>query len=372
MVHGLLGEYWKGFRWEKLATYLNADPEFKSKYKIFMARYNTHSPLGKVIPGMDNAVTKLSQSIGNSRVTIIALSMGGNVVEQSLQNPQVNKVVDRVMTMGTPFHGSPLFTSDWMEYSMIRHYRTPISRVDTILPYQLYFDRHKNLLADLKWDNTDSLIPTVGNFKTYFPYKISGDLSPAASGNPAIVDLNKACAVDKSKFIVYGGYLLNDYAFNRRLNPILWAVKFPAWFTGTTLPEHVGREHAVLRELNKHIAQVIPNNKDNARRGYAYGLNDGIAPLSSSLYLPDHAMSPVAFTPDTAVESLKSQIDVRKARAFGGIDHLSFIDGYRPRGAKALLKDELSPGEKERSIFAWILDDLKSTAPAAPGMLGAK
>lgn len=372
MVHGLLGEFWRGFRWTKLATYLNADPEFRSKYKIYMARYSTHAPLNKVSPFMDEAIIRLSESTGNSRVGIIALSMGGNVVERSLQNPAVNKIVDRVMTMGTPFHGSPLFTSDWMQYSMLQHYRMPIGRVDTILPYQLYFDRHKNLLADLKWDNTDKLIPAVGNFKTYFPYKIYGDLSPSISGNAAIVDLNKACAVDKSKFIVYGGYLANEYAVNKRTNPILWAVKFPAWFTGTTLPEHMGREHAVLRELNQHIARVIPNDTDKARTGYAYGLNDGIAPLSSSLYLPDHAMSPVAFTPEAQVENYKSRIDVRKARVFGNIDHLTFIDGYKPRGGKTMLRDELSPGEKERPIFAWILDDLKNTAPAAPGMLGAK
>ena len=69
---------------------------------------------------------------------VVALSMGGNLLQNAMIDPAFDSRVKSVLTLGTPFHGSPLFTSNWMEYSMLRHYHSPISRLDTALAYRLY------------------------------------------------------------------------------------------------------------------------------------------------------------------------------------------------------------------------------------------
>lgn len=352
MIHGLLGEYWDCFRWRKLSSHLKSDPQFDQRYKILFARYDTHLPLKDVVPQFRKVALEVSNASGGQPLNVVALSMGGNVVQEAMTDQTFDKRIKSVMTLGTPFHGSPLFTSNWMEYSMLKHYRSPISRLDTALPYKLYFNRHKNLLADLRWDNTDGLIPDVGNFKYLFPLFVRGTLSPSGTSNTDIAQLNNELSVDKSKFTVYGGYLLNDYAKKKGPNEFASVLKIPYNVTFTLVPEHFGREHPVLRALNQHIARAI-----TVSDKYAYGMNDGIAPVTSSLFLPNAALQKLSIS-DGNLANLVEVLDVKRARLFRNIDHLTFIDDYHPFGAASLLKDELAPTAGTRSIFDWIKSDL--------------
>lgn len=363
LVHGLDGENKDCFRWRQVCEELAKDKALKSKYKILLARYNTHVPLATVVPEFKRAVAEISPLFGGKQITMLALSMGGNVIQQSLTDDKTTARVDRVLTMGTPFHGSPLFASDWMRYSMAKRYRLPLMRLDNCLPYKIYFDRHRNLLADLPWDNVDKRIPDVGNFRFIFPYIISGDLTPSGSGNPELIKFNSGGTVDKAKFITYGGYLDTELTNPKRDHFVFSALHYPAWLMFTKVPEHCGLEHPVLRVLNIQIAQAITDKTgiSSGISGKIYGLNDGITPLASALYLPDSALSERSFTTPADVDLIHQYVDVRKARVFGNIDHLTFIDGYRPHGSSALLKDELAPGAPERTIFRWIVTDLMDT-----------
>jgi hypothetical protein len=360
MVHGLLGEYWDTFRWRKLLTHLQKDPAFTSRYKVILARYDTHAQLKDVVPSFKEQALKVSEAFGGQPLSVVALSLGGNVVQDAMRDAAFEKHVKSVMTFGTPFHGSPLFTTNWMEYSMLRHYHSPVSRLDTALPYRLYFNRHKNLVSDLRWDNTDRMIPDVGKFRFFFPLATRGVLSGPSTGNQTVADWNKPGEVDKSKFTVYAGYLLTDYADNKSPNEIKQILKVPYRFTFTLLPEHLGREHPVLRALNLHIARAITSQAHAAGPiKYAYGLNDGIAPLVSSLYLPSERLPGLVVSPAN-LSSLKELADVKRARVFKNIDHLTFIDDYHPLGASEILRDELNTSESAKPIFDWIKQDLLS------------
>lgn len=363
LVHGLLGENWPLFRWGDVTRHLIASKDFNGEYKIYLARYDTVAPLAGVIEPFRQSVRKLYSDSGNRPISILALSMGGNVVQESMADSGIDRSIDKVLTMGTPFHGSPLFTYDWMQYGFLQNHRVPWVKADLFMSYHLYFSKHQNLLSDLRWDNVDKNIPDVGKFNAHVPWRVRGDLTPAIDGNPHIVAVNAELETDKSKFITYGGYLVAPWANADRPSLTWQASRLPAQFVGTTVPFHFGREHPVLRVLNREISWVPPGSNGTAdsrgtSRKIMYGLNDGITPVASALFLPAKTFKDDFCLSESDVLALSKFVDVRKARVFRNIDHLTYIDGYRPRRASKLLRDELHPRDGERDIFDWILADV--------------
>jgi len=89
--------------------------------------------------------------------------------------------------------------------------------------------------------------------------------------------------------------------------------------------------------------------------------NDGISPISSSLWLgrytPRFSMikDPVA----KLWAALKSLKGGSQARLFAGVDHRDWMEG-ETRTKSDSVQDLLHPDEKARSVFAWILLDLQS------------
>src|SRR5271170_7620753 len=49
LVHGLRGEYYRYFRWEKVAKRLSADQAFDQKFKIYFVRYDSTTSLSKTV-----------------------------------------------------------------------------------------------------------------------------------------------------------------------------------------------------------------------------------------------------------------------------------------------------------------------------------
>lgn len=362
MVHGLRGEFGDCFRWRKVCEFLERDTTFKSRYKIYLLRYNSYIPIDEARDQFKVALASLYAGTGRKPIPMVALSMGGNIIARAMTDATVAAQVERVMALGTPFHGSPLFSKEWMAFSMLKHHPTPLGRLDTYIPYKIYFSKHENLLTDLHWDNSDKMIPDVGKFRFFFPVPTHGKLTATSNPVAPALEINSGDVIDKSKFIVYGAYLETDFAADKPPAKTFQILKSPYWFATTILPEHLGREHSVLRNLNLQIARAIPAGKTGGKT-LVYGLNDGITPLSSSLFLPNSALAlrPIVTAED--LSAVKPTIDVRKARVFRNIDHVSFIDEYLPRGRSEDLHDELSPNERARPIFAWILSDIVGGDP---------
>lgn len=361
LVHGLLGENWPMFRWGDVTKHLVENKDFNCQYKVFMARYDTVVPLASVITPFREAISSLYKQCGERQITVVALSMGGNIVQQSMAADQVVAAsIEKVLTMGTPFHGSPLFTYDWMKYGLLTNHRVPWVKADLFMSYHLYFQRHQNLLSDLSWDNVDKNIPNVGLYTGHVPWRVRGDLTPTLDGNTRLPQINAELKVDKSKFITYGGYLVAPWANADRPTLVEQAKTLPIRFVGTTVPYHFGREHPVLRVLNREISWVPPRADGSSKVSdkIMYGLNDGITPVASALFLPANTFKDRFVLSEGDVSDLGKFVDVRKARVFRNIDHLTYIDGYRPRGASALLHDDLHPADGDRSIFEWILSDI--------------
>jgi len=372
LVHGLRGEYWRDFRWDKVIGRLITYPDFCRQYKIYSLRYDSLDLIANLLPQFKQAVVDLHHQTGGKPVTILALSLGGSLTRAAMADPEFDKAVRLVFTLGTPFHGSPMFSRDWLMYSVYKNMLTPWTRVDRSLAFHFYFKLNPSLLADLNWDNCDRFMPEAGTFRSRLPLGPGGNLQISTNANARTLELNRSSKIDKSKFIAYAGYMLNPYMKPGLSRHFEATVLYPYSLITTKLPAHIAREHPVLDMLNREIARIIPDDQQSAAASsrFVYALNDGITPVNSAVFLPSDDCS-AAIAREQDLDRLKPNIDVRLARVFRNIDHLTFIDGYRPRHASPMIKDQLNPADGPRTMFDWILSDLmQSQAP--PGQLATE
>jgi hypothetical protein len=217
----------------------------------------------------------------------------------------------------------------------------------------------------LRWDNIDNRIPSNIRFRAALPLARSHILTPETMANKQVLEFNSRGAANRRKFTTYGGYLAPRDAdtVSARLPEVL---RSSWWFLSTALPMHLGREHAVLRSLNCQIAGAAGERPGGHGR-LPYGLNDGITPLSSSLFLPSELLASGFITDTSNLATLREHIDVTRARVFRNTDHLSFIDGYRPAGSSQRFFDELAPAEGKKTLLQWLYDDLMQGATAVAG-----
>jgi hypothetical protein len=327
LIHGLVGEFHPLFRWQELADYLSRNQNVQDRYKIYLVRYNTRLPLKDITGDFKRALRELAPAGG---LTIVAISLAGTIVRDAMKDPKVDQCVSRVVTLGTFFRGSPLFCSDWMHRSIRKRHLSPLCSVDRLLMYKLYFSRHKNLLRDYQWDNADGQMPGV---------------------RPVVPDMQPC----DHKFVVYAGYLHNQY-FPHPHGAVHAFLVSPLSFLRTTMPAHLGREHAALRFIDDIIAGAVPRTEDKSN--ITYPLNDGISPISSSLLLSNDFVGHCALRDETDFKSVRANSSAKLTRLFDNIDHLTYIESHRPTGSSEDVTDVLSSSEKPRPMFAWILNDL--------------
>lgn len=364
LIHGGGGEKRPSFRWTNLIRALKADSEFKRRFKVYFFRYNTDERLHITTPQLKEAILQLYARCGSRPITILCLSMGGNIAQRAMLDPQVDSAVELVLSLASPFHGSPLFSPGWFQYSLDRVWYMPWARPVHNLDYLLYFSRHKTLQDDLKWDNFDELIPDVGKFKSGLGLGPVGVLSPKEDANPQLAKINTASTVNKSKFITYAGYLVNIYLMSERRQLLERSILAPVNYVTVKLPVQLGREHPALRMLNMEMSNMVINrhneaDEDSPASPHTYVLNDGITPISSALYLPPEIIKKNPMLLEHELPAISQATDVRLSRAFRNMDHISFLDGKPPKrfGSKLLI-DQVHPDQESRPVFQWIIRDL--------------
>jgi len=356
LIHGGGGEYQSMLRWDRALAFFDNDPQFKKTFKVFFLRYDTTDSLTDEIDQAKNLIPELAKATGKP-ITILALSMGGNVVQGALADPRVDECVERAICMGTPFHGSPLFSSDWYQYSLLKHKFGPLTRMFDAIDYRLYFSRHKNYQSDLKWDNLDGGIPSIGAFKGITPLGPKGNLDPASDSSSVLRKINEG-GVDKAKIVAYAGYLLNAEVISmtkkRRLESYLLA---PYRFFTIRMPAQLGREQPALKVLNTKIGKVKAADESGVSTR-KFALNDGITPVASALFLPARVVRDYPILKEDDLPSLRPHLDIRLGRVFRNIDHVTFVDGSPPHRGSKFIKDELHPEDGTHTIFDWMLDEL--------------
>jgi hypothetical protein len=363
MVHGLNGERMPTFRWQKLQDYLVKNQTFDTRYKIYMARYSTMDRVSHNLGDYKKAFNSLWEGCGKKPVTVMALSVGGNLAYEAMTDKDIDSKMSRLITFGTPFHGSPLFTGDWLSYSLYRRFGWPWTRVEHYQTYKFYFKQNHQLREDFYWDNVDAALPEVGHFHSKLPLGPHGELTVGDATNDRLAAVNSR-PVDKRKLVTYGGYMNNAYLATRDKRIIESAFIYPYFALFTSFPAHLGREHAALGLINKDMSgvQTTAVVREKAGSPFIYVLNDGITPLTSSIFMPRETALGHYLARENDLEKLRDKLDVGQARVFKNIDHLSFI-GSEPRTKIPAplhepLKDYLNPQETPREMFAWILNDV--------------
>jgi hypothetical protein len=360
LVHGLRAEYRDQCRWSKVVAHLTKDAEFNKKYKIYLVRYDSTADLSKTVPLFTNAFLHLYENTGHHPITILAMSLGGVLTYTAMQDPKIDSAISLLFAMATPFHGSPLFCADWLQYSLYKNLSSPITRIDHSLTYRLYFDHNENVLSDINWDNCDGLIPNVGKFHSRLPFGPSGTLTVEHDFNSRLAQLNQNSHIDRSKLITYAAYLNNPYLLPGLREEVERTILAPYTFLSMKVPAHLAREHPVLEMLNRELSRIIPAKGPEVTLNtkYPYGLNDGISPVSSSLFLSADVCRDIPLAKESDIARIKPKIDVRVARVFKNTDHLSFLDGYHPHPSPDSVVDELNPQQTAKPILDWILADL--------------
>jgi hypothetical protein len=356
LINGLHSEYFKQLHWTRLMKHLSQDSQFNKTYKIYFARYDSEAPFTETVPAFKKAIVDLHGWTGGQQTTILALSIGGNVVHCAVCDKQVSSMVERVLTLGTPFHGSPLFAEDWIQYSLYKNPSILLSRYVDSLTVHAYLYKNRVLAKFLGWDNFDRLMPDSGQFSSIIPFGPKGVLTADADTNTSLYRLNASDDLDKTKFVTYAAYLPNPFTSRQHFVPRMASHLFTSQlFYTVVLP----KPRPFLKLFNWELSRVICKRDQAAGMRHCYAMNDGVAPVTSALFLPSNALNKSSTVADeSSIEQLSRQIDVGKARLFRGIDHLTFVDGSRPLFSPKLLKDQLNPAESSRAIFDWIRFDL--------------
>ena len=109
MVHGLRGEHYPYFRWQKVANHLSSDKKFNANFKIYLARYPTSKRMEESVPMFRKAVERLYSACNKRQVTVMALSIGGNLVYELFVGPYVdlNRAKSTSRALGETYGFSP-------------------------------------------------------------------------------------------------------------------------------------------------------------------------------------------------------------------------------------------------------------------------
>ena len=357
LIHGGAGEGKFAFNWEKFIR--STDKKFNSIFKIYLYRYDTKARIRDLTPRLEQSIRRLYRREGYRTISILCLSMGGNVIQASMTDPVVASLVNCILAMGSPFHGSPLFSQDWFKYSLNA---SPVRGFNNI-GYKLYFMGHPNYQQDLKWDNMDSLIPDIGKFKAKMPLGPKGDLRVVTETNQTLKAINVDDLNVKDKFITYAGYIYNPYLVPKPFRKLAFIISLPYYILTVRLPLMIGNSNAALRYLNREMSNIKVNrqsaNIKDVRQSYA--LNDGITPVNSAIYISNDGLKNYPLTSQKSLKHVYPYIDVRLSRVFKNVGHTSFLSG-RPIRGNYFVFDQLHKNEGHHSIFKWIQLDLSNNA----------
>ncbi len=368
LIHGIGGRESASFKWDNFLEYAEQHPEFRERFRVYLFEYDTSRSVPEISTAIRDTLRTFLAENNYPKFRVLAFSEGGLVYRNAMQDPIIFRHTDKVVTVASPFHGSPLANEDWLS-SQLKDKRISLMTLTHKLSYAIVEMKHPSFREDFHWQELDD-----------------------TGSQP-----QKQYALESHhNFIAYGSY----FGVNNRQHEQLFREleirqsapdedrKLRNFFNKHLVFDLVQNALTRIAEVNMKLAlkarQMLPipgtsdeNTDATAIAGGAANIensaqplgmitplllyNDGISPISSSLWLGRYT-SRFTMLPDTgdrdwaALRSLKGK---HKARLFHSMDHANWMDG-RNRSSEARLHDLLNPQEPPKTVFEWYMHDLTS------------
>jgi pimeloyl-ACP methyl ester carboxylesterase len=198
--------------WKNFINYFYSDSDLTAKFVLYTYRYDSKKDIDT---NGSNLATTINNYFPNApKVAITAHSMGGLVSHSYIQNHGGNSKVLKLITLGTPYHGSPVIQAV--------NGNTVAGVLDQLLnPTSLAIFTAENIFLclaspgtlDLRWDNFDNN-PRILNENTYLKKLNStmknADLYAAFAGSMRDINHGKYDATYPLNSLLGYGYSSTD------------------------------------------------------------------------------------------------------------------------------------------------------------------
>jgi pimeloyl-ACP methyl ester carboxylesterase len=331
LVHGIGAENEKPwFHWGAFLRYLTAHPEHAQRFRVYLYQFDSSKSVPEISADLNQTLLKWQATHPQESLKILAYSEGGLLVRNVLQDPRVN--VKKVITVGTPFHGSPLANPAWLHQQTRQTSVLSPVRMFMGLSYKIARKRYPSFEADFQWDNFDQALLTTDKG-----------------------EVNGYLMAHDPRFVTYGSFFSVDADDAQEL----------AHSLNTTLPRERYNlkdwfsQHFLFFLVNNNIAKMPLANPSKTTPLMAY--NDGISPISSTLWMGRFVKDKTTVSLKHLWQALLGLRGTGVARLFPALDHRDWLDGDT-RCKTLLVQDLLNPDQPPKPVFEWFLADLTTTA----------
>ncbi len=355
LLPGRAEEFQRSSWWKKIRKMTKKNKAFKQHYKLYAFIYDSTE---EVEEQADDYVRELKAYFGdlpavNRQVIAISYSLGGMILREAMMDKEIDQLTKTVYAVAVPFHGSPMFDTEWFTKYLRPPNHSPIRKLWDQAVFSAYMMGKDNLKRGLHWSNFD------GSKPMYEKAELNGDMliSPVYSYTP-----HPAERVLKEKVVIYTSYLENQYteASEKGVSKIIEKpFQLPKAVLGSVLPIYGKSVHSVFSYMNAQLATLPTYDPEHPKgvESHLYRYNDGVFPITSMLYLPAQD-KPY----NENFSELVDFIDVKKARVFVNIDHMH-IGEYALFKKRIRTEDALHPEDGERTPNEWLIYDLLKQAP---------
>jgi hypothetical protein len=355
LIHGINPQAKIRYGWIGFTNHVQNKATFNDRYKTYLFVFSPADSVAENSRKLQQAVRLFLETEHPAKpLRFAALSLGGMLVQNMMEDETIREHTDRIVAIGVPFHGTPLANPAWIRAQLKEAPFYSPMRMSNRLAYWLTGKKFPTFEQDFCWDNFDGSMPESLIAK-----------GPACSQHTT---------AGEEKYIVYAGF----FGVKPEERAWLYQALNPS-ATPDERREQGGRlgKHGLFPFVQSSIAglplsaqpsiaglplSAQPEVRPETSAGF-YPMtffNDGISPISSQLWLGRFVKgtpsNPVAlFTEWQAVFEMSS---TQKARLFEGLDHRDWLEGNTRVKDEGALLDLLHSDLSRRNIFDWLEYDL--------------
>lgn len=194
LVHGIGASASTQFNWERFLDYAEKQKPLMERYKIYLYHYDSSRSVPAISQNLQQTLKTFISEQGERKIKILAYSEGGLLTRNAMQDAYIDAHTDEVITLATPFHGSPLANPDWIRQQVKTDSPFSLVRIGQRIAYSITGKLYPTFKEDFRWDNFDGALPA-----TQYKESTTGKTEYALA--------------KKEKFVTYGSY------FGLELNP---------------------------------------------------------------------------------------------------------------------------------------------------------